>query len=175
MIPRRAGLVSRQSPFLNTEDAMKRIALAPVLCVLAASSLVAFRPVPFRASFETRISIPAPCGPTCAIDIAGEGQAAHMGRASLDGPSLINFLTGSQTGTSTLTAADGSQLEIAFQGSFSPISPTDVTFSGSWTAIAGTGRFADADGSGAYQGTASLATNVGELHLDGLVSDTGRH
>ena len=137
--------------------------------------MLTFRAVPFHAAIATAIAIPAPCGQTCAINISGVGQAAHMGRVSIDGPSLIDFATGAQTGTSTLSAADGSELEIEFHGSFSPTSPTDVTFSGSWTVISGTGRFADSDGGGTYHGAASLARNTGELHLDGSVSDTGRN
>jgi len=152
---------------------MKPFALAAVLCVLTAPSVLAFRPVPFHAATDTTFVIPPACGPTCAFTISGVGQATHMGRVSIDGPSLIDFATGTQTGTSTLTAADGSELAIEFHGSFSPTSPTEVAFSGSWTVISGTGRFADADGGGDYHGAASLATNTGELHLDGSVSDTG--
>ena len=155
---------------------MKRFSLAALLCVLTVSSAMALPPLPFHASIETDISIQGPCGQTCVLaNISGEGQAVHMGRMSVTGPSSIDFATGAQTGTSTLTAADGSELEIEFHGSFSPTSQTDVTFSGSWTAISGTGRFADSDGSGTYHGTASLATNTGDLHLDGTVTDTGRH
>ena len=154
---------------------MKPFALAAVLCVLTAPSVLAFRPVPFHAATDTTFVIPPACGPTCAFTISGVGQATHMGRVSIDGPSLIDFATGVQTGTSTLNAADGSELEIEFHGSFNPTSPTDVTFSGSWTVISGTGRFADSDGGGTYHGAASLATNTGELHLDGSVSDPGRN
>ena len=109
------------------------------------------------------------------LDITGSGQAAHMGRISIDGPSTVNFATGVQTGTSTLTAADGSELEIRINGTFSPTGPTDVAFSGSWTVLSGQGRFADSDGAGTYNGTASLATNTGELFLEGTITDTGKN
>ena len=68
---------------------MKRFALAAVLCVLTVSSVLTLRAVPFHAAIATAIAIPAPCDETCAINISGVGQAAHMGRVSIDGPSLI--------------------------------------------------------------------------------------
>jgi hypothetical protein len=155
---------------------MRRFAFAAAFCAVAATaSALAARPVPFKASIATDVTFTGPCGPTCSINISGAGQATHMGRVSIDGPSLIDFVTGGQTGTSTLTAADGSKLEIAIAGSFAPISATDVMFVGTWTAISGTGRFADSDASGAYRGTASLVTNTGELFIDGTITDTGRH
>ena len=157
------------------EDAMKPFALAAVLCVLTASSVLAIQPVPFHAVIDSTFAIPAACGETCAFTISGVGQVTHMGRVSIDGPSMIDFATGVQTGTSTLTGADGSELEIEFHGTFSPTSPTDVAFSGTWTVISGTGRIRASDGAGSYHGTASLAANTGELHLDGSVSDTGRN
>ena len=154
---------------------MKPFALAAVLCVLTVSSVLALRAVPFHAAIDTTFAIPPACGQTCGFTISGVGQATHLGRVSTDGPSSIDFATGVQTGTSTLTAADGSELKIEFHGSFSPTSPTDVAFSGSWSVIGGTGRFADSDGGGDYQGAASLATATGVLYLDGSVSDTGGH
>jgi hypothetical protein len=98
-----------------------------------------------------------------------------MGRVSAEGPSFTDFVAGTQTGTSTLTAADGSELEVEIDGTFSFTSPTDVTFSGAWTVISGTGRFEDSDGSGTYNGTASVASNTGQLFMTGTLTDTGRN
>lgn len=130
--------------------------------------------VPFNATIATEVTPLGPCGPTClTLDIAGSGQASHMGRTTVVGPSEIDFATGEQSGTSTLMAADGSTLDISFSGSFVPgPGPGDATFEGSWTVISGTGRFADADGGGSYWGTASGP--AGELNLAGQISKAGQ-
>src|SRR5262245_20792244 len=156
---------------------MKRLALAAALCSVAAGSpLLAARPVPFQASIGTVIAATGFCGPTCVVlNTSGSGQATHMGQVSIDGPTLTDFAALTQTGTSTFTAADGSELEFRIGGTFHFTSPTDVAFSGSWTVISGTGRFADSSGGGSYHGTGSVASNTGELHLNGAVTDTGRN
>ena len=125
---------------------------------------------------DTRIAIAGPCGATCVVlDISGSGQATHLGRVSVDGPSFTDLVAGTQTGTSTLTAADGSQLEVEIDGTFGFTSATDVEFSGSWSVISGTGRFEDSSGGGSYEGTASIASNTGTLLMEGEVTDTGRN
>ena len=155
---------------------MKRLGFAAVLSIITAGSAAwAARPVPIHASIDTEIAIAGACGPTCAIlNISGSGQAAHLGRVSVSGPSFTDFVAGTQTGTSTFTAADGSQLQLEIEGTFHFTSQTDVAFSGSWTVISGTGRFEDSSGSGTYHGTASVASNTGELSLNGTVTDTGK-
>jgi hypothetical protein len=73
-----------------------------------------------------------------------------------------------------MTAANGDTLVLDIQGSvqFSGPNPTDpVTFSGSWTVQAGSGRFASASGGGSYSGNA--AGPSGELSLTGRISDIG--
>lgn len=46
----------------------------------------------------------------------GSGQATHLGKISIEGPSEVEIATATQTGTSTLTAANGDTLVIAFEG-----------------------------------------------------------
>ena len=150
-------------------------ALTLILAVsLASLTGYAADTVPFQATIDTQPTFLGPCGPTCVmLDIAGSGVASQLGRLDMDGPSQINFATLQQTGTSTLTAADGSTLEISFAGTFIPgQTPGDATFQGTWTVTGGTKRFADADGGGTYHGSASGDSGV--LHLDGRVSRPGR-
>jgi hypothetical protein len=67
-------------------------------------------------------------------------------------------MSGQQTGTSTLTAANGDTFTFSFVGTIDATGPdpTDpVNFEGVWEIIAGTGRFADASGSGTYNGSAA--------------------
>ena len=155
---------------------MKSIALTVVVlaCAFGSRAVASRAEVPFEASIDTVISPQGPCGPTClALTIAGSGQARHLGRTTIDGPSQIDVATGAQSGTSVLTAADGSELEIAFEGAFVPgPGPADATFSGDWTVLSGSGRFDGATGSGTYSGTASGASGL--LHLVGTISNPGR-
>lgn len=130
--------------------------------------------VPFHATIDTVPTPIGPCGPTCLIlDITGSGVGSHLGRLSIDGPLQINFETLLQAGTSTLTGADGSTIELSFAGTFIPgQTPADATFQGTWDVTGGTRRFADADGGGTYHGTA--AGDSGVLHLDGRISRPGK-
>jgi hypothetical protein len=127
--------------------------------------------VPFRAVIQT-VPIPiGPCGDGCLeLDISGTGQASHMGRTEIKGPSQVNVILREQTGTSTLTAASGDTLVIAFAGTveFESPDPTGpVSFEGTWEVIGGTGRFDDSVGGGTYTGTAEGPT--GTLLLVGRV------
>ena len=144
-----------------------------LLCSLG-SPLVARDTVPFRATIDTQVAQVGFCGPTCVmLSISGTGEGLHFGRVATDGPSQIDFATLAQTGTATLTAADGSSIDISFSGTFVPGSaPGDATFSGRWSVISGTGRFDDASGGGDYSGSAS--GDAGVLHLDGRLSNPGR-
>jgi hypothetical protein len=99
-----------------------------------------------------------------------------MGRISIAGPSEViptGPTGGLQTGESILTAANGDTLTIEIAGTFSapqgPLGP--VTFSGSWTVIAGTGRFEGAAGGGTYTGSALIPN--GALALNGSISRRG--
>jgi hypothetical protein len=132
--------------------------------------------VPFRALIQT---IPIPvgsCGDGCLeLDITGTGQATLMGRTEIQGPSQVDVILREQTGTSTLTAASGDTLQIAFSGTveFESPDPTGpVSFEGTWEVIGGTGRFEDSLGGGTYNGTAEGP--AGTLLLVGRVSRPGR-
>jgi hypothetical protein len=131
--------------------------------------------VPFRALIDTQPMMVGFCGPGCLqFEISGTGQATHLGRTEIAGPSQVNVALGQQTGTSTLTAANGDTIGIAFAGTvdFHGPNPTDpVSFQGEWHVIAGTGRFDAAEGAGTYSGTS--AGSVGNLLLSGSVNSPG--
>ncbi len=123
--------------------------------------------VPFKASWTTTSVF---TGPNSFI-IFGEGNATHMGRSSFEGPSQVDPATGIQTGTSTMNAADGDQLSIAYEGVTFPINGgTGVGFNGAYTFTGGTGKFLGATGGGAYEGTFSFITGTGVLSMGGEVS-----
>ena len=151
---------------------MRVLVFAVAVC-LGSITLGADATVPFHASIDTVVTPTGPCGAAClALSISGSGQASHGGRTEIDGPSQINFQTGQQSGTSTLTTADGSTIVQAFTGTFIPTSQTDAVFQGTWTVIGGTGRFAGATGGGTYHGSA--AGDNGILNLDGQLSNPGK-
>ena len=152
--------------------------LTLTLIVLIAFPAGAGEFVPFRAVIDSEPVVVGACGPACLeLEIGGEGTATHLGRTEIAGPSQVDVLQGTQTGTSTLTAANGDTIVIAFAGTaeFSGPAPTDpVTFQGPWVVIDGTGRFEDAAGSGTYTGSA--AGTVGQFILEGTISRPGpRH
>ena len=124
--------------------------------------------VPFRAVIHTAPVPVGPCGPGClALEITGGGRASLMGATALAGPSQVDLILGTQTGSSTLTAANGDTLEISFSGTVEFEGET-VHFQGEWVVIAGTGRFEEAEGSGTYSGSATGP--AGTLLLDGDVT-----
>jgi hypothetical protein len=148
------------------------ICLLTTVMMTVPTTLTALGTVPFRATFATEPVVVGFCGPAClTLDIGGEGQATHLGRTDIAGPSQVDLMSGVQTGTSVLTAANGDTLVIAFEGSAVPEGPTPndpVNFGGTWEVTAGTGRFENAVGSGTYSGRA--AGPVGLLRLIGRVS-----
>jgi hypothetical protein len=158
---------------------LRRFAL-PVIIWLVALGAAAGDLVPFGADLQT---VPVPtglCGPGCiAFEIGGNGQATHMGRTEIAGPSHVQLdatdpTLGTQTGTSTLTAANGDAIVIAFAGTVHFLAPPPtgaVSFEGTWELIDGTGRFEGANGSGTYSGTAEGP--AGDLRLVGRVSSPG--
>ena len=147
---------------------LKRFAL--VLALFLSTAVYGGNTVPFNATIDTEIAQTGFCGAACvSLRITGSGIGLHFGVMEIDGPLDINFATLGQTGTSTMTAADGSTLTISFTGSFVPGAvPGDATFSGEWAVISGTRRFKNTDGEGAYSGSASGPAGI--LHLSGTLS-----
>ena len=153
---------------------MKSLVFACVLALPFCALADAAGAVPFKATIETAVTPPAPCGgPLLCIDITGTGRGSHFGLMHIDGPSQLNVATLQQTGLSTLTAADGSTLLISIAGTFIPDATGGATFEGDWVAIVGTGRFAGEAGSGTYHGSATGA-GTGLLFIDGELTNPGK-
>jgi hypothetical protein len=157
--------------------------------------LAALASRPFKGECQTTITpLNTPPAAACAafepvpsafIEIGGECQITHLGRATthavqqllfaldpqgqpifVDGQPLITGLRN----CAEFIAADGDRLRHVTTGTVVPGSqPGVVAFSGSLTFTGGTGRFASASGSAAFDGTASIITNTGELRVNGTV------
>ncbi|MFN2165667.1 MAG: hypothetical protein ACK2U9_05360, partial [Anaerolineae bacterium] len=84
-------------------------------------------------------------------------------------------MSGTQSGTSVFTAANGDQLIGTFSGVAAIVTtPTGpvAEFSGTYWVTEGTGRFVGYTGTGVYWGTATLALpeDTGELYFDGTLT-----
>ena len=150
-----------------------------LVCILTfalASTTYAGGTVPFHAAIDTTPVVVGGSQTTLDLVITGTGQGAHVGRLEVDGPSHVDLVTATQTGTSTLTAADGSTFDFSFAGTvgFTGPLPTDpVTFQGTWRVTSGTGRFENATGGGTYSGSAAGPSGV--LFLSGALSNPGKN
>ena len=149
------------------------------LSVILTSPVLAQKDVPFSASIGTAPHpldfgvCPDGSFPCLFLDIQGIGEASHMGLITARGPSIVNFSTGTQTGSFLIRAANGDTFSLVFSGTVVGTGNVGdpASFQGTWEAVQGTGRFEGVHGSGAYEGTAE--GGVGILFLDGRISRVG--
>ncbi|SMC00339.1 hypothetical protein SAMN00120144_1953 [Hymenobacter roseosalivarius DSM 11622] len=140
------------------------------------NGVVKKKPVPFKGTFET---ISVPLGPPLADPprqlqrITGEGQASHLGKATFEASSTIFFAPQppfTNSGTSTMTAANGDKLYSTFTGTIVPQPDGKRLVTVRHTITGGTGRFDRA--SGYYVGVtlADPTTPSGTLNIEGELS-----
>jgi hypothetical protein len=104
------------------------------------------------------------------------GEAAHLGRYTLNGDLVANVLFGTAAGTFTLTAANGDMLFLDAEGF---VVPTDLTqLEWNFTVSGGTGRFEGETGS--LLAHVQLAAIVGSIspnpyvaEIEGTISSPG--
>ena len=111
-------------------------------------------------------------GDACTLlaSFSGMIEGDHIGVGTIAATSVVNFCTGVQTSEAVITAANGDQLSFETVGNFDPSDPTNVSFWGDFTFTGGTGRFANATGSGTYAGTADTIAGVGQYDMNGMIS-----
>jgi hypothetical protein len=99
-------------------------------------------------------------------------QFLHMGRTigSADETITVTATGPIVTGSVTYTAANGDQLFVSYNQTGTPPVNGVVTFSGTETVIGGTGRFADASGSLAREGSFAIFTQTGEFETSGTLT-----
>lgn len=165
---------------------MKRTLVA----VLAAAALCLVVAAPVAAGsggvrpFETWTSgtdsmgdaSPCPAGALLRYVSVGSGSMQHLGLTGLmvshcvwvDSPTTGHF----GAGTMTFTAANGDTLVLAQQGTyqFDAFPPTTSTVEMTWVVVGGTGRFADAEGSGSGAGSSDMVAGTSRMHLSGTIS-----
>lgn len=112
---------------------------------------------------------PMPLTPVFTQTDEGTCVLTGLGRSHLIGTLTINFLTGTQVGTRTITAANGDQLFITAVGTSSMTVPGQVAFVATLTITGGTGRFEGATGELEGRGVALLAARTTTVEFEGMV------
>jgi hypothetical protein len=159
------------------ESMIAALVLALGLCVpgrVAAATLV-----PFGGTVNEQFSV-TPCAGCRIVSITGTGEFLHLGTTSE--VSTVDTNTSqplgdgcfSETRTTTLTAANGDQLDLYATG----VSCPNNTSSDQWSVVGGTGRFAGASGSGSETGTRTFISltppsGVATLTYSGSMSSPG--
>ena len=137
--------------------------------------------VPVRATLAETIAPNPLCAPnTRCTAIAGSGQATHLGHTT-ETAAVVSSITIALPGgcnpesrTTTLTASNGDTLTLAATGTNCPASvPTMKTAFDNYTVTGGTGRFADASGSGTISAAIDLATRTAVVTISGTLSAPG--
>ena len=109
--------------------------------------------------------------PIASVDRQGTGTATHLGRYTEHATLQVNVLTGSSTGTSTFTAANGDTLTASITGQSTRTSPGVLSIVEVYTITGGTGRFAGATGTITLESTLNLATEDSSGTFSGTIND----
>jgi len=113
------------------------------------------------------------------LQIAGNCNLTHLGAATADtlqtvtpmGPPMMGMLMLHIENDTTYRAANGDLLTMKFTGhGHLDLATGHVHYMGVESFTGGTGRFAEASGMASVEGTASVATNVGQFTSRGRIS-----
>ena len=107
--------------------------------------------------------------PIASVDREGTGTATHLGKYAEHVTLQVNVLTGSSTGASTFTAANGDTLTASITGQSTPTSPGVLSIVEVYTITGGTGRFAGATGTITLESTLNLATEDSSGTFSGAI------
>jgi len=132
--------------------------LAVLMVLWAAPAAFAAHPVPFNGSGSGTFT----SSPTT-ISVTGTGHFEHLGLTTISATGTITGVTSCGGFTATeedaYTAANGDAITLEVSNVYcAASSPNTFQVTGSFTVVGGTGRFADATGSGTISGTAVFLT-----------------
>ena len=154
----------------------KNSTILPLLIALAFSTMTAngSENLPFRLGDEGTITFTSLSTATT----AGTGNATHLGRITSDGNLTIvgsascidNEVGFSAEMQDTFTAANGDTVTTAITMQLCPIAPGIYHGVGTYVVTGGTGRFANATGSGVFDGTGNFNTGTIICALNGTIS-----
>jgi hypothetical protein len=121
---------------------------AMILTAAFAVTAAAQKQVPFKGVIQGQDKDIG--GPDTAflVTTTGTGIGTHVGQFSFTLENTVNFVTGTDTGSARLIAANGDSIYATFAGSGEPTAtPNVVSITEIYTITGGTGRFAGAHGS----------------------------
>jgi hypothetical protein len=154
----------------------KNSTILPLLIALTLSAMTASASenLPFRLGDEGTITFTSPSTATT----AGTGNATHLGRITSDGNLTIvgeascidNEVGFAAEMQDTFTAANGDMVTTAITMQLCPIAPGIYHGVGTYVVTGGTGRFANATGSGVFDGTGNFNTGTIICALNGTIS-----
>jgi hypothetical protein len=113
---------------------------------------------------------------TITLQITGVCQLSHLGRTTTTGVQVVDFAAGTiRVEQGEYVAANGDRLLFRHDGYLgAPDSQGGPTFTGTHIFEGGTGRFADASGTAAFTGAATLPDQLGQgtghLQLEGWLT-----
>lgn len=157
-----------------------------VIAVRAAFALAAVFPlaaqadaVPFKLVVQTKETLTlnaeaCPMTPFLQGTTTGSGRGTQVGDASVLSTDCVTPGEGAFVftgGRLVVTAANGDTLTMDYSGSLTPTGAFPVyAMSGSYRITGGTGRFANATGSGVMQGSNNLVSGAGAYTASGQIS-----
>lgn len=148
---------SRRAPRYGLVVALLTLGFAVI--GLAPAHAKSSTPTPFKSSITGTVTSTGPN----AFDLAGSGRATMLGHTGDAG--MVHVTNTDSNGvltdtlTETLTAATGDTLTLVCQQTAAPLRPGVYHGTDTWSVVGGTGRFANASGSGT--GSTDVDLNVG--------------
>jgi hypothetical protein len=149
------------------------------LLAVAPHGVAAKSLVPFHATTKENVTV-VPCDPNfLCISIRGSGHATHLGKISESANFAIDLANppkpgcNTNSGTMTLSGANGDSISLALHGTGCFTSPTTQTIVGSYIVTGGTGRFRGASGSGTHtvhSDVTNPAAPTAFVNIDGTLS-----
>lgn len=147
----------------------------PASALISDSPPALHKDVPFKAALQGVGTPPAPsplCDDLLLTELSVHGTATHLGLLTGSQSHCLNPATGAfSNGNFNYTAANGDHLLGTYSGFLVPTpDPTIFEITGSFDIVGGTGRFANATGSGTPTGSVQVTTGDFVLNLGGSIS-----
>ena len=148
------------------------LAATIVVMALAAMPAVAEERLPFSGTYRGTVAF---TGPASAA-FQGSGTASHLGKSTIVGTvQAVGPASSCSDGFAarhmiTLTAANGDQLFLVVTDDSCQVAPGEYEGTGTFEITGGTGRFADATGSGTFDGRGDFNTGTFLQELEGTIS-----
>jgi len=133
--------------------------------------------LPFKSDITAQASFAeTPVPGVFTVTTSGVGHASHLGKVTFSTTETLDFVSTMgalvvQDGRMVMVAANGDELRWAYEGTGSPPDEDGVSaLTGTFLVTGGTGRFADATGSGTFEGTGNAVTGVAIVSYRGTIS-----